>query len=106
MKITFQDELNISTYKFIVDFMQNVNKNNLIFVKNFHDNLSSLMSKCLSDINFHCDKYQNNYNISIFHSLYKINQYIYKGIMDYLLIYGDKELDSNSRKSEFFNNKL
>ena len=44
-------------------------------------------------------EYQNNYNISIFHSLYKINQYIYKGIMDYLLIYGDKELDSNSRNN-------
>ena len=92
MKITFQDELNISTYKFIVDFMQNVNKNNLIFVKSFHDNLSSLMSKCLSDINFHCDKYQNNYNLSIFHSIYKINQYLYHNINNYLLIYGQKEL--------------
>ena len=80
MKITLQDELNISNYKLIVDFMQNVNKNNLIFVKNFHDNLSALMTKCLSDINFHCDKYQNNYNLSIFHSIYKINQYIYHNI--------------------------
>ena len=99
MKITFQEELNLNTYKYICDFMQNLNKNNINFVKNFHDNLSSLMNQCLLDINFHCDKYQNNYNISIFHSLYKINQYIYKGIMDYLLIYGDKELDSNSRNN-------
>jgi len=97
MKITFQDELNISTYKFIVDFMQNVNKNNLIFVKSFHDNLSSLMSKCLSDINFHCDKYQNNYNLSIFHSIYKINQYLYHNINNYLLIYGQKELNSTAQ---------
>ena len=97
MKITFQDELNISTYKFIVDFMQNVNKNNLIFVKSFHDNLSSLMSNCLSDINFHCDKYQNNYNLSIFHSIYKINQYLYHNINNYLLIYGQKELNSTAQ---------
>ena len=97
MKITFQDELNISTYKFIVDFMQNVNKNNLIFVKSFHDNLSTLMSKCLSDINFHCDKYQNNYNLSIFHSIYKINQYLYHNINNYLLIYGQKELSSTAQ---------
>jgi hypothetical protein len=97
MKITFQDELNISTYKFIVDFMQNVNKNNLIFVKNFHDNLSSLMTKCLSDINFHCDKYQNNYNLSIFHSIYKINQYLYHNINNYLLIYGQKELSTTAQ---------
>jgi hypothetical protein len=97
MKITFQDELNISTYKFIVDFMQNVNKNNLIFVKNFHDNLSSLMTKCLSDINFHCDKYQNNYNLSIFHSIYKINQYLYHSINNYLLIYGQKELSTTAQ---------
>ena len=97
MKITFQDELNISTYKFIVDFMQNVNKNNLIFVKSFHDNLSSLMSKCLSDINFHCDKYQNNYNLSIFHSIYKINQYLYHNINNYLLIYGQKELNPTAQ---------
>ena len=97
MKITFQDELNISTYKFIVDFMQNVNKNNLIFVKNFHDNLSSLMNKCLSDINFHCDKYQNNYNLSIFHSIYKINQYLYHNINNYLLIYGQKELSPTAQ---------
>ena len=97
MKITFQDELNISTYKFIVDFMQNVNKNNLIFVKSFHDNLSSLMSKCLLDINFHCDKYQNNYNLSIFHSIYKINQYLYHNINNYLLIYGQKELNSTAQ---------
>ena len=97
MKITFQDELNISTYKFIVDFMQNVNKNNLIFVKNFHDNLSSLMSKCLTDINFHCDKYQNNYNLSIFHSIYRINQYLYHNINNYLLIYGQKELSSSAQ---------
>ena len=97
MKITFQDELNISTYKFIVEFMQNVNKNNLVFVKSFHDNLSSLMSKCLSDINFHCDKYQNNYNLSIFHSIYKINQYLYHNINNYLLIYGQKELSSTAQ---------
>ena len=97
MKITFQDELNISTYKFIVEFMQNVNKNNLVFVKSFHDNLSSLMSKCLLDINFHCDKYQNNYNLSIFHSIYKINQYLYLNINNYLLIYGQKELSSTAQ---------
>ena len=97
MKITFQDELNISTYKFIVQFMQNVNKNNLVFVKSFHDNLSSLMSKCLLDINFHCDKYQNNYNLSIFHSIYKINQYLYLNINNYLLIYGQKELSSTAQ---------
>ena len=97
MKITFQDELNISTYKFIVDFMQNVNKNNLIFVKSFHDNLSALMSKCLLDINFHCDKYQNNYNLSIFHSIYKINQYLYHNINNYLLIYGQKELNNTAQ---------
>ena len=99
MKITFQEELNLSTYKYIVDFMQNLNKNNINFVKNFHDNLSILMNQCLLDINFHCDKYQNNYNLSIFHSLYKINQYLHKGITDYLLIYGDKELDSNARNN-------
>ena len=97
MKITFQDELNISTYKFIVDFMQNVNKNNLIFVKSFHDNLSTLMSKCLTDINFHCDKYQNNYNLAIFHSIYKINQYLYHNMNNYLLIYGQKELNSTAQ---------
>ena len=97
LKITFQDELNISTYKFIVDFMQNINKNNLIFVKSFHDNLSALMSKCLADINFHCDKYQNNYNLAIFHSIYKINQYLYQNINNYLLIYGQKELDSTAQ---------
>ena len=99
MKITFQDELNTSTYKFIVDFMQNVNKNNLIFVKSFHDNLSLLMNKCLLDINFHCDKYQNNYNLSIFHSIYKINQYLYHNINNYLLIYGQKELNSNAQSN-------
>lgn len=99
MKITFQDELNISTYKFIVDFMQNVNKNNLIFIKSFHDNLSLLMNKCLLDINFHCDKYQNNYNLSIFHSIYKINQYIYHNINNYLLIYGQKELNTNAQSN-------
>ena len=79
--------------------MQNLNKNNINFVKNFHDNLSSLMNQCLLDINFHCDKYQNNYNLSIFHSLYKINQYLHKGLVDYLLIYGDKELDTNARNN-------
>ena len=79
--------------------MQNLNKNNINFVKNFHDNLSTLMNQCLLDINFHCDKYQNNYNLSIFHSLYKINQYLHKGITDYLLLYGDKELDSNARNN-------
>ena len=99
MKITFQEELNLSTYKYICDFMQNLNKNNINFVKNFHDNLSTLMNQCLLDINFHCDKYQNNYNLSIFHSLYKINQYLHKGITDYLLLYGDKELDSNARNN-------
>ena len=99
MKITFQEELNLSTYKYICDFMQNLNKNNINFVKNFHDNLSALMNQCLLDINFHCDKYQNNYNLSIFHSLYKINQYLHKGLIDYLLIYGDKELDSNARNN-------
>ena len=99
MKITFQEELNLSTYKYICDFMQNLNKNNINFVKNFHDNLSTLMNQCLLDINFHCDKYQNNYNLSIFHSLYKINQYLHKGITDYLLLYGDKELDSNNRNN-------
>jgi hypothetical protein len=99
MKITFQEELNLSTYKYICDFMQNLNKNNINFVKNFHDNLSALMNQCLLDINFHCDKYQNNYNLSIFHSLYKINQYLHKGITDYLLLYGDKELDSNNRNN-------
>ena len=99
MKITFQEELNISTYKSICDFMNNLNKNNINFVKNFHDNLSTLMNQCLLDINFHCDKYQNNYNLSIFHSLYKINQYLHKGVTDYLLIYGDKELDSNARNN-------
>ena len=99
MKITFQDELNISTYKFIVDFMQNVNKNNLIFIKSFHDNLSLLMNKCLLDINFHCDKYQNNYNLSIFHSIYKINQYIYYNINNYLLIYGQKELNTSAQSN-------
>ena len=35
MKITFQEELNMSTYKLIVDFIQYVNNNNLIFIKNF-----------------------------------------------------------------------
>ena len=99
MKITFQEELNLSTYKYICDFMQNLNKNNINFVKNFHDNLSALMNQCLLDINFHCDKYQNNYNLSIFHSLYKINQYLHKGLIDYLLIYGDKELDTNARNN-------
>ena len=99
MKITFQEELNLSTYKYICEFMQNLNKNNINFVKNFHDNLSSLMNQCLLDINFHCDKYQNNYNLSIFHSLYKINQYLHKGLVDYLLIYGDKELDTNARNN-------
>ena len=99
MKITFQEELNLSTYKYICDFMQNLNKNNINFVKNFHDNLSLLMNQCLLDINFYCDKYQNNYNLSIFHSLYKINQYLHKGIADYLLLYGDKELDSNARNN-------
>ena len=99
MKITFQEELNLSTYKYICDFMQNLNKNNINFVKNFHDNLSALMNQCLLDINFHCDKYQNNYNLSIFHSLYKINQYLHKGLIDYLLIYGDKELDPNARNN-------
>ena len=99
MKITFQEELNLSTYKYICDFMQNLNKNNINFVKNFHDNLSALMNQCLLDINFHCDKYQNNYNLSIFHSLYKINQNLHKGLIDYLLIYGDKELDSNARNN-------
>ena len=99
LKISFQEELNLSTYKYICDFMQNLNKNNIDFVKNFHDNLSALMNQCLLDINFHCDKYQNNYNLSIFHSLYKINHYLYKGIMDYLLIYGDNELDINSKNN-------
>lgn len=66
-------------------------------MKSFHDNLSSLMSKCLSDINFHCDKYQNNYNLSIFHSIYKINQYLYHNINNYLLIYGQKELNSTAQ---------
>ena len=99
MKITFQEELNISTYKYICDFMNNLNKNNINFVKNFHDNLSILMNQCLLDINFHCDKYQNNYNLSIFHSLYKINQYLRKGVTDYLLIYGDKELDPIARNN-------
>ena len=99
MKITFQEELNLSTYKYICDFMQNLNKNNINFVKNFHDNLFALMNQCLLDINFHCDKYQNNYNLSIFHSLYKINQYLHKGLIDYLLIYGDKELDNNARNN-------
>ena len=92
MKISFQDELNLSTYKYICDFMLYVNKNNIAFIKNFHDNLSILMNKCLIDINFHCDKYQNNYNLSIFHSIYKINQYLYQTIVNYLLIYGQKEL--------------
>ena len=101
MKITFQEELNLNTYKYICDFMQNLNKNNINFVKNFHDNLSSLMNQCLLDINFHCDKYQNNYNLSIFHSLYKINQYLHKGLNDYLLIYGDKELDTNARNNMY-----
>ena len=73
-------------------------KNNLIFVKNLYDNLSSLMNKCLSDINFHCDKYQNNYNLSIFHSIYKINQYLYHNINNYLLIYGQKELSPKTSK--------
>jgi len=99
LKISFQEELNLNTYKYICDFMQNLNKNNINFVKNFHDNLSTLMNQCLIDINFHCDKYQNNYNLSIFHSLYKINYYLYKGIMDYLLIYGDKELDTESKNN-------
>ena len=99
LKISFQEELNLSTYKYICDFMQNLNKNNINFVKNFHDNLSTLMNQCLLDINFHCDKYQNNYNLSIFHSLYKINHYLYKGIMDYLLLYGDNELDINSKNN-------
>ena len=101
MKITFQEELNMSTYKFIVDFMQYVNKNNLIFIEKFHDNLSSLMSKCLSDINFHCDKYQNNYNLSIFHSIYKINQYLYHNINNYLLIYGLKELNTEQQANVY-----
>ena len=101
MKITFQEELNMSTYKFIVDFMQYVNKNNLIFIEKFHDNLSSLMSKCLSDINFHCDKYQNNYNLSIFHSIYKINQYLYHNINNYLLIYGLKELNTEQQANAY-----
>ena len=99
LKISFQEELNLSTYKYICDFMQNLNKNNINFVKNFHDNLSTLMNQCLLDINFHCDKYQNNYNLSIFHSLYKINHYLYKGIMDYLLLYGDNELDIDSKNN-------
>ena len=99
MKISFQEELNLSTYKYICDFMQNLNKNNINFVKNFHDNLSTLMNQCLLDINFHCDKYQNNYNLSIFHSLYKINQYLYKGIMDYLLLYSEQDLDLNNKNN-------
>ena len=99
MKISFQEELNLSTYKYICDFMKNLNKNNINFVKNFHDNLSTLMNQCLLDINFHCDKYQNNYNLSIFHSLYKINQYLYKGIMDYLLIYSEQDLDLNNKNN-------
>jgi len=76
----------MSTYKFIVDFMKYVNKNELIFIEKFYDNLSCLMSKYLSDINFHCDKYQKNYNLLIFHSIYKINKYLYHNINNYVLI--------------------
>ena len=99
LKITFKEELNTSTYNYILDFIQNLNKNNITFVQNFHDNLSSLINSCLIDINFHCDKYQNNYNISIFHSIYKINLFLYQNMINYLLIFGDKELDSNAKNN-------